>query len=202
MPKKKHQKTSHSRTHTRRRRLNLFPILFWLILLGLAGAVIYFGYKFIFDKSYDLPDLPVSTSSQTPTSAQPKSSTEQKSETKTDEAEKPEDDGKTPEKYDGDDANTSESLTGVITYAAFSNGKLVIRTNIDQYLSSGSCALTLSDGSNSVSRAASIVPEASTSTCEGFDVPTSELSDFDRPIAITINLSSGDRVGTITGSVE
>jgi len=203
MPKKKHKKTSRSRS-VRRRRLNLFPIIFWLILLTLAGAVIYGGYKFLFDKSYDLPDVPIQTTTpQTPTQTKPTSNetTQSTSTDNTDTSATP-DDGKTPKQYDGADANVAESLTGVISYAAFSGGKLVIRTNIDQYLSSGSCTLTLSDGTNVVSYSATIIPEASTSTCEGFDIPESKLTNLERPISITIGLSSGDRSGTITGRVN
>ena len=111
-------------------------------------------------------------------------------------------DGKTPEKYEGADPNSSESLTGYITTSRFSGDKLIIRVNIDQYLSNGTCTLTLSDGANQLDKSAKLSPAASTSTCEGFDIPSSELSNFSRPIDITINLTSGDKRGSITGRVE
>ncbi len=111
-------------------------------------------------------------------------------------------DGKTPEKYEGTDPNTSESLTGYITTARFNNDKLVIRVNVDQYTSNGTCTLTLSDGSNQLEKSSKLVPVASTSTCEGFDIQASELSIFARPIEINIHLVSNDKVGNITGRVE
>ena len=196
MPKKK--QTKHT---VRRHKLNLFPVIFWLILLVLAGAVIHGGYKFLFDKSYDLPDLPVTTAD-TQTTSQSSIQTKAQSDSSNTEDAEEQPDNKTPKQYDGEDANASEALTGVVTYSAFSGGKLIIRTNIDQYLGSGICTITLADGDHSLEHTTSIIPEASTSTCEGFDVPESELTDFERPITVNIYLASGDRSGVIIGRVN
>lgn len=111
-------------------------------------------------------------------------------------------DGKTPEKYEGADPNNSESITGSITAARFDGDKLIIRVNIDQYLSSGTCTLALSDGRSQLEKTARLTPVAATSSCEGFDVMNSELTDYSRPLDIIITLSSGDKTGTITGRVE
>ena len=108
-------------------------------------------------------------------------------------------DGKTPVQYDGENPNSFDSLTGNITYVGFSGEKFMIRISIDQYLSSGTCSLTISDGDNSFEETATIIPEASTSTCEGFDIPKSDLSLVSDNIEILINISSGDKTGTITG---
>lgn len=114
---------------------------------------------------------------------------------------KPEDidDGdKTPVKYDGDDPNTLDSLTGSITYTGVTGNKLIIRMSINQYLGSGVCSLTLGDYSSTVN----ITPSASTSTCEGFDIPISDLGNLSGKVNFTINLQSGDKTGTITGEVS
>ncbi|MBR5389233.1 hypothetical protein IK146_01595 [Candidatus Saccharibacteria bacterium] len=111
-------------------------------------------------------------------------------------------DGKTPEKYEGTDPNTYESLTGSITTARFDGDKLLVRVAVDQFLSNGTCKLTLSDGAHQLEKTANLVPIASTSTCEGFDVQSSELDGFARPISINISLTSGERTGSITGSTE
>ncbi len=103
--------------------------------------------------------------------------------------------------YEGEDANNSDSLTGVVTYAAVVGDKVTIRVSIDQYLSSGTCGLTLTrSGATVYSSIANIVGSASTSTCEGFDVPTSELGGG--AMEIIINLNSGDRKGVIRGEVN
>ena len=204
MPKNKHKKkTKKQLAASRRRKFNVFRFFFWLLLLVAAGAVIYGGYKFLFDKSYDLPALSTASSSVEHSDTALETSTSQPEKSDAVEVDsEPEDDGKTPQQYDGQDANVAETLTGVVTYASFTNGNLVIRTNIDQYLASGTCVLTLSAGSASVTYSAPIIPEASTSTCQGFDIPESELSSFAKPISITVQLTSGSRTGTITGSVQ
>ncbi|MBQ9017723.1 PLDc_N domain-containing protein [Candidatus Saccharibacteria bacterium] len=92
-------------------------------------------------------------------------------------------------------------LTGVITYAGVLNGELVIRMNIDQYLSAGECSLALRNGGMNVySATAEIVDSASTSTCAGFNVPIGNLPGGETQIVVYIN--SGDKMGEITGEVK
>ena len=51
---------------------------------------------------------------------------------------------KTPEKYEGQDVNQLEKLTGTITYSAKTADKYRIRVNIDQFLKlPGTCKLTV-----------------------------------------------------------
>ncbi len=112
-----------------------------------------------------------------------------------------EEDEKTPIQNDGDDPNTKDFLTGVLTMAEVSGDVLRIRLNIDQYLASGNCELTLTSNQGvAFTDSASIVPVASTSTCEGFDIPTSSLATGNW--AINIDLKAGDKTGTITGEVN
>ena len=102
--------------------------------------------------------------------------------------------------YEGDDANNSASLTGVVTYKSVVDGKLLIRTTINQILDSGTCELTLSNGQKTVTRNSGIAPNPSSSTCEGFDIPTSELGSGTWKIEIKI--SGDDKTGTLTDSVN
>ena len=105
------------------------------------------------------------------------------------------------EQYDGDDPNGADSLSGVVTYAGVNGNNLIIRVNIDQYLSGGQCNLSIvRDGSTLYSSTASIVNNASTATCEGFDVPVFELGSGE--VTVLINLTSGDRNGTIRGGAS
>lgn len=127
---------------------------------------------------------------------------------KRDEVEKKEeksDDGVTGkekvEQYDGEDPNSAEMLSGVVTYAGVSGGKLMIRVNIDQYLESGRCELTLERGGTVIySDEANVVGNVSTSTCEGFDVLLDKLGSG--VIGIGIKVNSGERSGTIHGEVS
>lgn len=102
---------------------------------------------------------------------------------------------KTPVKYEGEGAAT-DSITGVITYVAANPSNFVIRVSIDQYLTDGTCELVLS-GPSSYTATAPVAPEASTSTCQGFDIPLSALTpgEYD----IRINITSGSLAGTLTG---
>ena len=103
--------------------------------------------------------------------------------------------------YDGENPNETDELSGVVTYAGVAGDKLIIRVNIDQFLSGGSCKLRLVlEGDVEVyGDEADIIDSASTATCAGFDVPINGLSGkYD----IYINLSSGGKVGTINGEVS
>ena len=99
--------------------------------------------------------------------------------------------------YEGTDPNTLEELTGSITFAQVNGDSLVIRVNIDQYLSSGTCSLSLSNG---YAAEAAIIPTGSIySSCEGFDIPTAGLPGGN--LDINIRLSSDGKTGTIKGNV-
>lgn len=104
--------------------------------------------------------------------------------------------------YDGGNPNEAERLSGAITYAGVTGDKLIIRVNIDQFLSGGSCKLRLVlEGDIEVyGDEVGIIDSASTATCAGFDVPVGGFKSgkYD----IYINLSSGGKVGTINGEVS
>lgn len=102
--------------------------------------------------------------------------------------------------YEGEDANTSQTLTGAINYTAVANNNLVIRTTINQMLDSGTCQLTLTNGTKTVTKTSEIAQNPSSSTCKGFDVPTSELGSGNWNIRIEVN--SPNRNGTLTGNTS
>ncbi|MBQ6570825.1 hypothetical protein IJI02_00555 [Candidatus Saccharibacteria bacterium] len=105
------------------------------------------------------------------------------------------------EQYSAPDPNTLSSLTGFLTTARVSGDKLLLRVAIDQFLDSGTCTLSLTSASAPAYFAsAPLVPDVSSSTCEGFDVPLSSLGSgaYD----IRIELTSGDRTGLILGDVK
>lgn len=109
-------------------------------------------------------------------------------------------DKKVPQ-YEGEDPNKASELSGAVTYAGVVDDKLMIRMNIDQYLSSGKCELTLKRGdANIYSSIANIVSNASTSSCEGFDVPTRGLGGGNTEIII--NLTADGKSGVIRGEVN
>lgn len=112
----------------------------------------------------------------------------------------PGEDGKeTPKQYEGDNPNTDKSLTGIINYKSVADGNLTLRVTIDQSLTSGTCSLKLTSTGKMVTRSAPVITNPSSSTCEGFSVPVSELSSGQWAIEITV--TSGSRTGTFKDKV-
>lgn len=103
--------------------------------------------------------------------------------------------------YEGESPNKSENLTGLITYADVIDNELVIRVNIDQFLQSGNCNLTMSrNGVTYYSQSVGIQESVTTSTCDGYKIPVSELSKGD--FQVEIDLESDGKSGKITGRVR
>ena len=124
---------------------------------------------------------------------------EKKTEEKTENLEQTEE-TKSTQNFDGEDPNKKTELTGVITTARVSDNNLIIRVEIDQFLTSGTCDLNLSKEEKTYSENVSIFADASTSTCEGFNVPVSKLENGNWKIKI--KLSSNDKAGQIEGEVN
>lgn len=103
--------------------------------------------------------------------------------------------------YDGNNPNTTEKLSGVISYTGVTGGSLVIRVNIDQYLTSGNCTLNLiKNGTIIYSTDVRIETSVTTSTCSGFDIQISEFGSG--KIEIEVILESDGKRGIITGEAE
>ncbi len=179
----------------RRRSKKWVSRVLFLLLIVAAGVICYFVWDGYFrDKSNDTPKSGETTL------------TEQKNDKK--EENKPEEKKKEPEvkekepvvQYDGGDPNTANDITGVITYAGVTGSNLVIRVNIDQFLNGGTCTLSIKQGGSTVYNSSAAVAEsASTSTCQGFNVPVSGLPKGQ--VEIVINVSSNGKSGNISGGV-
>lgn len=103
--------------------------------------------------------------------------------------------------YEGNDPNESESITGAITYLSATDNALMVRVNIDQFLTGGQCEMVLINGGEEVYReVVGMVDAASTSTCEGFNVSRSELPSGETKI--TINMTAGEKTGVLEGEIE
>ena len=111
-----------------------------------------------------------------------------------------------PEKtiqYEGEDPNTMGTLTGSIVRSSVSDSTLTIVALIDQYLSSpGICLLTIEDsaGNQVYEGSSDAVADVTTSICEDFIIPTTELPAGKYQIEIVI--SGGGKEGRINGEVN
>jgi len=95
--------------------------------------------------------------------------------------------------------NQSPDIDGFITSTNISYEILTIRTQINELLPEGTCSLVLSNSQKSLTRNSNLINSATSSSCYGFDVPISELANGNWQIKITI--SSGQRIGIISGEV-
>lgn len=183
-------------TKRRRKNKNILSVLFFLLLIVAAGCICYLVWDNYFrDKSSNEPN-PAATQQIDDKSVvkDGKGGEEEKSEP---EPEKKE----SPVQYEGENPNNSGGITGVITYAGVSGSNLMIRVNIDQYLNGGTCNLVLKqNGNNIYTASAPVIDAASTSTCEGFNVPVSGLPQGVTDIIISV--TSGNKSGDIIGSAS
>lgn len=84
--------------------------------------------------------------------------------------------------------------------ASQQNGETVqIRTLIDNAVASGTCQLELTQGTKKITKSASLQALPSGSTCQGFDIPVSELDAGSWIISITA--TSGSASGNTKGMV-
>ena len=90
---------------------------------------------------------------------------------------------------------TSKSNVGVTMTASAQNGPTYqMRFQIDSPTTDGTCTLTLTKDSSTITKTAGVQALAKISTCQGFDIPVSELS----PGQWNVNLSYES--STLTGS--
>lgn len=176
--------------------------LFFLVLIILAGVIIYQISK---DNNQRLKDsvLPEKTEK---IESKIENTGITNSETIKTEDGTPEDAAagrtpKTPEKYEGQDVNKLEKLTGTITYSAKIADKYRIRVNIDQFLKlPGTCMLSvISAGKVMYTDYVNIVSNPSSGSCEGFDIPLTKLSPGEYNIKIEVN--ANQKTGIIEGKV-
>lgn len=176
--------------------------LFFLVLIILAGVIVYQILKDN-NKSSKVPVLPEKTEK---IESKIENTSVTNSETIKTEDGTPEDAAagrtpKTPEKYEGQDVNKLEKLTGAITYSAKTDDIYRIRVNIDQFLKlPGTCMLSVTSAGKVVyTDYVNIISNPSSGSCEGFDIPLTKLSPGEYDIKIEIN--ANQKTGIIEGKV-
>lgn len=107
----------------------------------------------------------------------------------------------TPKQYEETDTEHSSSLTGSITYSGKNSNNLIIRVTINQLLKeSGTCLLSLtSTNDQKIERTVNTIDNPSSATCQGFDIPLTEI-----PVGnyqINIEIKTTHQKGNIKGSV-
>lgn len=111
--------------------------------------------------------------------------------------------GQTPKQYEGENPNNSEGITGYISHNAVSGDVLRLRVVINQMMdNTGNCELILSskESGSVVKKTTKTVSGPTTGTCEGFDIPISELGSGGWGIEIKIDANG--KSGIIRGEVS
>jgi hypothetical protein len=75
-----------------------------------------------------------------------------------------------------------------------------VRAEIDTLVSNGICTLTMTKSSDTITKTAATYPTANSSTCQGFDVPTAELSPGTWNINLTV--TKDGQSGQATSQVD
>jgi len=105
-----------------------------------------------------------------------------------------------PQQDENSTDNTNGQFSVTISAANQTEDIIQIRTLIQTIANTGNCTLTLTNGSSSLQRTASIQPSASNSTCQGFDIPRADLYPGTWSIKITVALPQG--TSSTTGTIE
>lgn len=98
-------------------------------------------------------------------------------------------------------STTTSPTAGVTISASAQNGSIYqLRFLIDTVVSRGTCQLTLTKGSATVTKQAALQSLAQSSTCQGFDISTSELSAG--TWNVSMQLSGSSHTGSTSGTIE
>ena len=110
-------------------------------------------------------------------------------------------DGKPSQGGNANETPADPSIITVQTTASAQNGSTYqLRYLLESVLSSGECSLILTNGSQTVTKTSKIQALAQSSTCQGFDIPTSELS----PGAweVTMSVSGDGKTGSTSSTIR
>lgn len=168
-----------------------------VIALAVAAVVIGGGY-YVYAQFFRGNDEPPSSINYgEPTKDQIQTGKEAKEETiKQDEVTSGENTSSDP-KNPSDKKETS--LRADITAASVEDGTLYVRNTINGIYQTGTCTLKLTKGNSVVQKTSSIQPLPKESTCRGFNVNTSELSNGTWVIELIVTING--EVSTARASV-
>lgn len=190
-------KKRQAKQKTTKRQRNLPRLIFGLTVLAIISSLVTF-YFLANSKTKNNPkDAIAPTTDLTTTSSPPPKETPPSQDEPTTPA--------IPDKHhpqnEGDDPNLSATLTGTITFANKIDQDLKIYTVINQIISEGSCELSLTSGDKTIFRQSGIVANPSSSSCQIFSIPLTELGS-NKNWSIKIKISDQTRQGTIKKEVN
>jgi len=97
-----------------------------------------------------------------------------------------------------DTTTPKDQLPASITSSGVSDGSVQVRVLIGEAVGTGACTFTATQGQKQVVKTAKIQPLASSSTCQGFTIPTTEFTSGDW--SFTIDISTDAKAAHLTGT--
>lgn len=110
---------------------------------------------------------------------------------------------KTPKQYEeGDDETDKTKINASITTNEINNGKYVLRVTMYELVNDGTCKLHMeTSNGDTVDRSAKIeVIGPDSSSCDGFDIPTSGISPGN--YNFTVTMTSDSKTGSVKGTIK
>lgn len=183
------QKTINKKTnrgHSRPKTVIVVLVCVVVVALATVGALVFINRDKIFGNSEE-----ETTTETENTESSDNSNTEDEEE---------EQEEKAP-KYDGENPNKSETLTGVISFAGISEGKLTVNVMIDQLIgSSGKCEFTLTHSSGTTLTGSSATEAGPAASFCSYSIPSSQVKSG--KYSINVKVTSTNKEGVITGEAN
>ena len=182
-------KINHHKSHAK-------LIIVIIVLFVLASGAMFF-YLHVNNWSFfnhDQTKQTTDTDDQTKTDGN-SSSTDKSDADSTDEGDTDSVDSHTPTQLEDPVDQNAPTLGVILNGADIIDGKAQIFVTIVQLIGSGTCTLTIGNYTTT----APVIANPQSSSCEGFSVPLSQIGsarDF------TLKVVSGDRSGTVTGTIK
>jgi hypothetical protein len=165
---------------------------FLIIIALLTVAILSFSY-YVFALNGNVFGWKMRPDTTSDTTINLKPATDEEKQAGSDVKQQTADPGKPDASSDPTGTDTGSNLPVTFTAVNQNGTKLQVRVEIQALVSNGTCTLTLTKNSATVTKTAMTQATASVSTCQGFDIPTSELSPG--TWALTMNVTADGKTG-------
>lgn len=99
--------------------------------------------------------------------------------------------------------NSDKSIVQISLSSSIQNGQVYqVRTVIDSVVSDGTCDLSLTNGTSTLNYTANVQPQASISTCQGFDIPINSTSLTPGAWNLKLTYNSNTLTGSLTSTIN
>ncbi len=173
----------------------LIPVVIFLILLTAAGVVLMLNKQQTNDQSPVEESTTANINYSEPTEEQVEDGLDMKKQTIDQDQQ-----AKEQQPVEAGQPVVNNQFSTTITTAQVADNMLLVRNEISRLTTEGECILNLTNGSQKITKQASIGALARVSTCQGFNIPTSELSKGKWQLELVVKIN--DQTATDSKEVE